>query len=157
MAVTSAMLAVALGRAAPEIGSITDQQWEMFVEDAQMLIETRRLQMKPDVTIDEAKLDYVIRQAVVAHIRKPDDATQVTISVDDGSTSRSYQSGKGRVTITDEWWTLLELTTQSGVFAIDTVGTGSRHSPWCTLRLGGLFCSCGTDIAGRPIFGGDEE
>jgi hypothetical protein len=105
MSVTPAMLAVALGQAAPEPGSLTDLQWEMWIDDAGMLIETRRAQLGVTEALDEAKVDYVVREAVVAHIKKPDDATQVTISVDDGSSSRTYQSGKGRVSILDEWWT----------------------------------------------------
>lgn len=154
MSVDTYMLAVALGQAAPESDSITDQQWRMWVDDAVMLIELRKSQLGIIDPIDEAKLDYVVREAVVAHIKKPDDATQVTIAVDDGSTSKSYRSGKGRVTIIDEWWTLLGLTQPSGAFVIDMVSTGSRHLPWCALTFGALYCSCGVDIAGRPIFEG---
>jgi hypothetical protein len=145
------MLAVALGQAAPGAGSVTEQQWRMWIDDAEMLIESRQLQLAVD-SIDQAKLDYVVREAVVAHIKRPDDATQVTIAVDDGSSSRSYQSGKGRVTILDEWWALLGLVEASGAFSIDTVSTASKHLPWCTLMLGGNYCSCGVDIAGYPIY-----
>ena len=28
------------------------------------------------------------------------------------------------------------------------------HLPWCSLWFTGKWCSCGTDIAGRPIYGG---
>ena len=152
MAVTPAMLAVALGQTAPVPGSITEQQWNMWVADAGMLIETRRLAIAPTLVIDAAKLDYVVREAVVSHIKKPEDATQVTVSVDDGSTSKSYKSGKGRVTILDEWWLLLGLTETSGAFTIDTLGTTSIHQPWCSLNFGGTYCSCGADIAGYPIY-----
>jgi hypothetical protein len=48
MSVTPDMLAVALGQAAPEPGSITDLQWEMWIDDAGMLIETRRAQLGRD-------------------------------------------------------------------------------------------------------------
>lgn len=154
MSVTSEMLAVALGQAAPVPASITDQQWQMWVQDAEMLIETRRMLIDPAVMVDEAKRDYVVREAVVAHIRKPDDATQVTVSVDDASSTRSYQSGKGRVSILDEWWTLLGLIQPStGAFAVDMVGTNvSAHLPWCALMFGATYCSCGVDIAGAPIY-----
>lgn len=152
--VTPAMLAVALGKAAPEAGSVTEQQWQMWLDDAGMLIESRQLDLKVAAP-DQAKVDYVIREAVVAHIKRPDDATQVTVSVDDGSSSRSYQSGKGRVTILDEWWVLLGLVETSGAFSVDMVGGAfSPHLPWCTLMFRGNYCSCGVDIAGRPIFEG---
>ena len=151
--VTPAMLAVALGQAAPGAGSVTEQQWQMWIDDASMLIESRQLTLGVE-SIDQAKVDYVIREAVVAHIKRPDDATQVTIAVDDGSSSRSYQSGKGRVTILDEWWTLLGLVEASGAFSIDGIGASSAHLPWCSLMLGATYCSCGVDIAGIPIFEG---
>ena len=151
--VTPAMLAVALGQAAPEPGSVTEQQWGMWIDDASMLIESRQITLGVE-TLEQAKIDYVIREAVVAHIKRPDDATQVTIAIDDGSSSRSYQSGKGRVTILDEWWTLLGLVEASGAFSIDSVSFGSAHLPWCSLMLGATYCSCGVDIAGVPIYEG---
>lgn len=154
MSVTPEMLAVALGQAAPGPGSVTEQQWKMWVDDAEMLVESRRATLGAAAP-DEAKVDYVIREAVVAHIKRPDDATQVTVAVDDGSSSRSYKSGKGRVTILDEWWSLLGLVETSGAFSVDQVGGSSvPHLPWCTLMLRGNYCSCGVDIAGRPIFEG---
>lgn len=152
MAVTPRIIAVALGQAAPQPGSVTEQQWQMWIDDAYMLIDDRKTRLNYTEPIDQAKQDYVIREAVVAHIKKPDDATQVTISVDDGQTSKSYRSGKGRVTITDEWWTLLGLTEQGGAFTIDMAPTGTGHLPWCALNFGATYCSCGTDIAGYPIF-----
>lgn len=155
MTVTPDKIAVAMGLAAPEPGSIQWQQWSLWIDDATMLVETRAEQLDIDpVTIDEAKFDYVVRESVVAHIKKPDDATQVSVQVDDGMTSKSYRSGKGRVTILDEWWSLLGLTDPSGAFAIDMVpGVGSVHDLACSLRFGAVYCSCGVDIAGRPIFG----
>ena len=156
MAMTPADIAVALGQAAPEPNSITEKQWNMWISDAEMLIETRRVSLDAPAP-DEAKLDYVVREAVVTHVRKPDDATQVTVSVDDGSTSRSYSSGKGRVSIVDDWWTLLGLTDPKGAFAIDMLGAASLHLPWCAVNFGAVYCSCGVDIAGTPIFEGGDE
>jgi hypothetical protein len=157
MSVTTQMLAVALGIAAPEPGSITEAQWTMWVDDAYMLIEARRLEIGHTDPIDEAKLDYVVRQAVVAHIKKPDDATQVTVSVDDGSTSKTFKSGKGRVSL-DDWWAFLGLVeTQTGAYSVDMIGFASMHLPWCSLMFGANYCSCGVDIAGHPIFEGADD
>lgn len=122
MAVTPANIAVALGVTAPTSGSVKEQQWAMWIEDAEMLIETRRLEVDESLVIDEIKLDYVVREAVVAHVRHPDDATQVSVSVDDGSSQRTYRSASGRVSIQDEWWALLGLTGQGGrAFEVDTM------------------------------------
>lgn len=152
MAVTPEDIAVAMGVTAPEQGSIQYQQWGLWISDATMLIEMRAEQLGIDFDeIDEAKLDYVIREAVVSQVKKPDDATQVSVTVDDATTSKSYRSGKGRVSILDEWWTLLGLTDPSGAFAIDMVGFAAPHPPWCSIFFGGP-CSCGVTLAGRPIY-----
>ncbi len=148
MAVTPDVVLVALGRAS--FTPVEEQQWDMWIADALMLIGDRL----GDVTLfDQAKLDYVVREAVVAHVRRPDDATQVSVSIDDGSTSRTYRSSKGRIVILDEWWTLLSPTEpSSGAFMVDTVGIYGEHLAWCSLMLGATYCSCGVDIAGFPIF-----
>ena len=39
-------------------------------------------------------------------------------------------------------------------FSIDTAPASSAHLPWCSLMLGALYCSCGVDIAGEPIYEG---
>ena len=82
MAVTPESIAVAMGMAAPESGSIQWQQWSLWVDDATMLIENRADQLDIDpADIGEVKFDYVVRESVVAHIKKPDDATQVSVQV----------------------------------------------------------------------------
>ena len=155
--VTPEMIAVALGVTAPTPGSTEWAQWQMWIDDALMLIQTRVDTIDPPPTVEQARLDYVIREAVVAQVRRPDDATQVTVSVDDASTSRTYRSSRGRVDILDEWWLLLGLTgTGGGAFDIDTVPCGTRHLPWCNFAWGASYCSCGTDIAGYPIYEGGE-
>jgi hypothetical protein len=154
MTITPATIAVALGRTAPAQDSAMWAQWEMWIGDAQILINSRKIDL--GITyIDDAKLEYVIREAVVAQVRRPDDATQVTVTVDDATTSKTYQSSRGRVEILDEWWKLLGLTSpDGGAFSIDTVGCRAVHLPWCSLNFGATYCSCGTDIAGHPIFEG---
>lgn len=157
MAVTPSMLAVALGQAAPVPGSIQEQQWDLWIDDAEMLIDLRIDQLGFTGVVDEAKRDYVVRQAVVAHIKKPDDATDVTIAVDDASSTRRYQSGKGRVSILDEWWAILGLSeVNKGAFSVDMVGASVVHADWCSLYFGATYCSCGASLAGYPIFEGSE-
>lgn len=156
MTVTPAMIAIKLGMVAPEPGSIQEQQWQLDIDDALMLIEDRAEQLDVDIaTISEKKIDYVVREAVAAYIKRPDDATQVSITVDDATTSKSYRSGKGRVAILDEWWSMLGLVEpDEGAFAFDMVpGVGSIHDLACALRFGATYCSCGADIAGKPIYG----
>ena len=62
-------------------------------------------------------------------MKRPDNATQVTVSVDDASTSRTYRSGAGRVTILDDWWTMLGLNPRRGrAFEVDTMPAGAGVS-----------------------------
>lgn len=151
MSVSVSDIAVELGRAAPDSASTQFDQWSRWIGNAEMLIRARLGDL---LALDQERLDYVVTQAVVAHIRKPDDATQVAVSVDDGSVSRTYQSSRGRVTILDEWWELLSPKASVGAWSITPTAGGSDHLPWCSLAFGASFCSCGADIAGRPIFEG---
>ena len=155
--VTPAMIAVALGVAAPDSGSAKAEQWQMWIDDVLMLVGARADEITPAPTVDQARLDYVVRQAVAAQARRPDSATQVTTSVDDGSVLKTYRSSAGRIDILDEWWALLGLTSAGGgVYAVDTAACASAHLPWCSLAFGALYCSCGADIAGYPIYEGGE-
>jgi hypothetical protein len=119
MSVTPAMIAVALGRTAPTDPSVEFDQWSMWIEDALLLIEAR---LGDPAELDQARLDFVVREAVVAHVRNPDSATQVTTSVDDASSSRTYRSSAGRISILDAWWDLLSPThTKGKAFEVDTM------------------------------------
>lgn len=151
--VSPATIAVALGQAAPASGSVTETRWQMWIDDALMLVQIRLDAVDGTLVVDQSRLDYVIREAVAAHAQRPEDVTQVSVTVDDTSTQKSYRSGHGRVTILDEWWTLLGLSTASGsgAFSFQPYGCGdgsSAHQPWCSLAFGALYCSCGADLTG---------
>lgn len=150
MTVSPDTIAVALGRTAPVADSPEESQWLMWIDDARMLISARLGDLE---LLDQDQLDYVVREAVVAQVRRPDDATTVAVSVDDGSVSKAYRTSSGRVTIRDEWWDLLSPTdSKAGAFSIIPSGCPSPHLPWCSLSMGARYCSCGADIAGEPIF-----
>lgn len=150
MAVTPATIAVALGRTAPVSGTSEFQQWSMWISDALMLIEARLGDLDD---LNAAKLDYVVREAVVAQVQRPDDATQVDVRVDDAGVSKTYRTSAGRVSIRDEWWDLLAPGEVSGgAFSIFPSSTANLHLPWCASMFGAAYCSCGVDIAGYPIF-----
>lgn len=38
-------------------------------------------------------------------------------------------------------------------FSVDTVSTDVTHSETCSINFGALYCDCGADIAGYPLFG----
>lgn len=157
MAVTPEMIGVALGR--PDSLSISESnQWSMWIDDALMLIDFRTDALEVVGPLDQAKLDYVVREAVVAHVRRPDNATQVTVAIDDASSSKTYRSSRGRIEILDEWWALLGLTApSSGSFSVDTAVGAGVHAAICALNFGSTYCSCGADLTNYayPLFGQD--
>lgn len=146
-------IAVELGRTAPpSTASPEYRQWEQWIADALMLISAR---LGDTTLLDQARLDYVVRQAVTAHALRPDDATQVSVQVDDGSMSKTYRSSSGRVEILDEWWRLLAPVDTTGkAFSITPHAASSPHLPWCDLMLGGTTCSCGASLTNYsyPIY-----
>lgn len=122
MAVTPNDIAVELGRPTPT--SEQSAQWASWIAQARFLIGARLGSVDG---LDAETVDYVVLQAVAAHVRNPENATQVDVSVDDASVSRRYQSGAGRVTILDEWWDLLAPAGgSSGAFTISPFGVPDR-------------------------------
>lgn len=140
-----AEIATALGQDAPAVNTAEYKQWAMWIGDAEMLIRSRWSDLS---TLDQDILKYVVREAVVAQVRRPDDATSVEVAVDDGRVAKRYTSSHGRVFIRDEWWAMLDPDkTKSGAFSLDMAGGyGPIHSPYCSLYFGALYCSCGADL-----------
>lgn len=156
-------IATELGQDPPASDTTTYDQWTMWISDAVLLIkaESNRRGIDP-VSLDQTVVDYVTRQAVVAQVRRPDDATSVEIAVDDGREARRYSTSRGRVTILDEWWDLLfPVAPKSGkAYAVDTVaGPCAIHADVCSANQYANvpywcagFCTCGADIAGFPLY-----
>lgn len=123
-----------LGRPTPDAGSDTARRWSMWVDDAYAAIERRATRLSVDLaSIPVADVDRVVRKAVAAHVRRPDDATQVTKNVDDGGVTKIYQSARGEVTITDQWWDDLGLGGEAGAFSVRLTGepdTFYRPESW---------------------------
>lgn len=117
--ITTADIAVALGRDQPQVGSAERLQWDMWIRDARMEISagpngSATIDLE---SLDQGRLDRVVRDAVAAKVRRPDDATQVDISVDDGRVSKIYQSSTGTVHIRPEWWRFLGLAATATAFS----------------------------------------
>lgn len=125
--VTPAVVAIALGRPAPPEDSVTDAQWSMWIEDALRLIQNRLDEAAvAEETIVAGDLDYVIREAVVAQVKAPDDSTLTAVSGEDRSTQRAFRPGSGRVFILAEWWAMLGLAPTKGkAFMVDLMPPGA--------------------------------
>lgn len=124
--VTPTTVGTEMGVASPT--ATQTAQWQSWIDQAVYLIG-KRLDI---ATLDPTDVDYVVLQSVVRHARHPEDSTQVSVSVDDGSTSKSYKSGVGRVTIPDEFWVLLDPTVaETGVASTQLYGEPDMvTTPW---------------------------
>lgn len=121
-------MAVLVNDVASNIGrpltSAEQAQVAVWIDDARLIIKAG-----PDgrsnidlITLNQANLDYVIREAVSERVKRPDPAKQVSISVDDGQVSKTYESGLGRILILPEWWALLLPDVTTSAFSIRTLG-----------------------------------
>ena len=131
MAVIPAQVGVELGVTAPT--PLQSEQWAAWIDKALYLIG-KRLDVS---TLNPADVDYVVLEAVVQHARHPGNETQVTTSVDDASSSRTYRSSTGRVVIPDDLWGLLDpdLANESGVGSTQLYGEPDvpDYGPWVGL------------------------
>ena len=126
-------IATALGRPTPDANSPVYGQWQSWIDDAQLLIskgDGTRVGLGNLALLDQGTLDYVVREAVVAHVRNPDDATQVDVQVDDARVSKRFSSSTGRVRILPEWWGMLDPDLEApGAFSIALPSTVWAASP----------------------------
>ncbi len=137
-------IAVALGQPAPLKDSLIAEQWASMIKDTVMFIQDRADKVGvAHSAIDQTKIDFVVREVVVDQVKRRD--TDVDAEID------PY-----RFRTVADWWPLLGLNGSSGAYSVDMLGLSSAHLPWCSLNFGALYCSCGVDIAGTPIFEGGD-
>jgi hypothetical protein len=107
MSVSIIDIETALGRTLSNTEQSQANQW---IADAVMLIEAR---LGDPGLLDQSRLDYVVREAVISRFRNPDGYQSET--VDD----YTYRHGTEtrRVTILPEWWDLLSPSADAAVFS----------------------------------------
>ena len=86
-----------------------------------------------DPVVEHAALQEHVTEAVANRLKRPDDATEVTVQHDDTQVSRRYESSTGQIEILDQWWALLFPATAGagGAFTIPLHyhrhGSGHHH------------------------------
>lgn len=115
MAVTVGNVQTTLGRS---LSTAEQAQAELWIDQARTIIGAR---LTLD-DLDQGILDMVVTEAVANRVKRPDSAKQVSVSVDDGQVSRSYESGTGQIEILPEWWDLLAPAAASNAFSIRPYG-----------------------------------
>lgn len=107
MTVSVADVAIELARPTP-VAPVSDQ-WQSWIDRAYRMVEARLGAVKY-AALDPAVLDDVVLSAVAEHVRAWRDTTasRYTVTVDDGTVSRAYESSVGPLSISDALWALLD-------------------------------------------------
>lgn len=96
-------VAVAVGR--PISSDVEQNQIEWWLTGAEMAIKARLGDLS---VLDQNVLLYVEVEAVAAKVRRHGNLeSSITVSVDDSSVTRRYESNVTSADITDDWWDLL--------------------------------------------------
>ncbi len=127
MAVTWQSVQNTLGRA---LTAAQKTQAGAWIPQARILINNRAIREGTTIDqLDQATVDMVVTEAVADRLRKPDDATQVTVQVDDSQVSRRYESSTGQIRIRDEWWDLLFPSSADSAGSVPLAYTPDRPNP----------------------------
>lgn len=126
MTTTTDDVATTLGVSSPT--DLQVSQWELWIGDATRAIDRWAERNGYTGLLNAADVDYVVREAVAA--KRPDNATQVEVAVDDGRVSRRYESSTGQITILPQWWELLTPATAAtdGAFSIRPTSTPDTYA-----------------------------
>lgn len=101
-------VAVALGRPTSDFTADQQAQITYWLDGVELLIKAR---LGDPALLDQAVLAFVETESVAGRFRRLSDggASSVTVSVDDGSVTRRYESVSAD-DITDSWWDMLDPT-----------------------------------------------
>ena len=88
----------------------------------------------PDLTtVDPTAAQRVIVQSIASYLDNPTAASEVQVSVDDGSVTKRYTRSLGRVQILPELWADLGWSGETGAFTVSPYGaadTGADVDAW---------------------------
>lgn len=94
-------------------------QIEHWLTGAEMAIRSR---LGDPALLDQDVLRYVEAEAVAEKVRRAGrDESSITVSVDDGTVTRRYESGMGVDDITDDLWSLLSPARAGSAYSIGTI------------------------------------
>lgn len=143
--------------AVPLLRSLTDQEAAYaatLLMWAETLIAAEAKRRGTELAaLDRAAVTMVEAQAVARVLKNPDLARSESLAGEYSVTvDRIASDGVLRIS-PDEWALLFPADAPGGAFSVDTAtGWVSPHLPWCNIYWNDADCSCGTNIAGRPIY-----
>lgn len=111
MSIISKQVGVLLGRS--PLSQLDEERIELFEGWARSAIERRARLLGRAYDLDVA--EEIVAQAVAAHMSQigTDGATRVQVQVDDAQITRDYKAASDKIVITDDWWMLLGLASET--------------------------------------------
>lgn len=97
----------------------------------------------------------MVKRAMLAGVDSPA-ASSVQQAAGPFSQTTSFVNPTGDLYIATGERRMLRTSVQKA-FTVRMTDPAPLHLPWCTSMFGALYCSCGVDIAGTPIFEGGVD
>ena len=112
MAVTPSIIAVALGQAAPESGSATEAQWQMWIDDAERAISRRAERVGVDEATIKSILDILDESTDSLKTGKPGSLNGAYLGGSDAASQLSYHTSLAHQhverEVVEQWWCIAE-------------------------------------------------
>lgn len=138
----------------PDFPSGADDHAETLLEDASEFI----LDMVPSAV---NATHGTRRRVVCAVVRRSMEASLATGSVQTTMTAGPFNINQSPANPHGDFYLTRNEKKALGdgqqkAFSVEITGPAHAdlHRPWCSLMFGATYCSCGTDIAGEPIYEG---
>lgn len=135
----------------------------VLLEDASVRVRAEFPTTDERLAAEPPTLDPGVPKMVVCAMVKramlagTDDAVAASVQETAGPYSRSttFANPTGDLYLTSGERRMLRPGT-SQAFTVPMTTPTTIHLPWCASMFGAVYCSCGADIAGTPIFEGGE-
>lgn len=137
-----------------------------LLEDASVMIRAEFPDVDARIAADPQTLDpgvpkmvacAMVKRAMLPGMDDAPMASSVQQTAGPFSQSTSFANPTGDLYIATGERRMLR-STGSQAFTVKMTTVTVEHLPWCASMFGALYCSCGADIAGTPIFeGGWDE
>lgn len=133
----------------------------VLLEDASARIRVEFPDVDARIAADPQELDPAVPRMIVCAMVKramlagTDQAVAASIQQTAGpySQSTTFANPTGDLYLTSGERRMLKGSPQAAYTVSMSAAPLAVHAVWCSLTFGALYCSCGADLAGRPIFG----
>ena len=137
--------------------AISETKALTMIEDATALatLAAPCLAVEADLTATQtAQVRAVLRGAILRWVDAGSGALQSQQAGPFGQTLDTRQPRKGMFWPSEiqQLQNICGGSDSTGIYGVDTVGSTTVHSDICATNFGAIYCSCGADIAGYPLY-----